>query len=214
MAADPAPNPKAVGEGDRPRAHTGSSDAEVAVFDALKRLLVRESLRDISVSQIITEAGISRATFYFYFSSKFAVATRLIAVVMDELAAELAPALRPANAPEDMLRKRLEAMASVWSRHRPILRAVSENWHAAPELRAIWLQMIESSTDALAREIVRQRAVRGAPLGPEPRRIAAAVIWATERTLYIAGPDIDDDLPGEREVVDLLAPLWAAAVYG
>jgi AcrR family transcriptional regulator len=213
MAADPARRQfKASRQGDRPRAHAGDSEAEKAIFDALSRLLDHVALRDISVSQVIAEAQISRATFYFYFSSKFAVVTGLIAVVMEELSQAIAPSLRRED-PIQALRLRLEAMAAMWARHRAVLRAVSENWHAVEELKAIWLDMIESFTDALAREIARERASRGAPPGPDAHQAAALVLWATERTLYIAGLGVDDDLPGEQEVVEVLLPLWAAAIY-
>jgi len=214
MAGDPArPHFITGGHGDRPRAHAGDSGAEKAIFAALTRLLDRVPLRDISVSQIISEAQISRATFYFYFSSKFAVVTGLIAAVMEELAQAIAPSVRRED-PIEALRLRLEAMAAGWAQHRAVLRAVSENWHAVPELQAIWLDMIESSTDRLAREIARERGSRGAPLGPEARQTAAVVIWATERTLYIAGLGVDDDLRSERDVAEVLLPVWVAAIYG
>jgi AcrR family transcriptional regulator len=214
MGTDPARHQlRATRHGDRPRAHAGDSDAEKAIFDALGRLLDHVPLRDISVSQIIAEAQISRATFYFYFSSKFAVVTALIAVVMDELEQAMWPSLRQDD-PTESLRLRLTAMAAVWAEHRALLRAVSENWHAVAELKAIWLDMIGSSADTLAREIARQRALRGQPLDADARRNAALVVWSTERTLYIAGLGVDDDLPGEHEVVELLLPLWATAIYG
>src|SRR5215210_7350847 len=77
--------------GDRPRAHKGSSEPEAAIFAATERLLADVPLHELSVMQIIGEAGISRATFYFYFSSKFAVLGGLLAIVMDEIFASARP---------------------------------------------------------------------------------------------------------------------------
>ena len=65
-------------------AHDGSSVAETAIFDATEKLLAEYSLRDLSVAQIIAEAGLSRATFYFYFGSKFSVAASLLGRITDE----------------------------------------------------------------------------------------------------------------------------------
>jgi AcrR family transcriptional regulator len=217
MALERANPLRPIRHGDRPRAHTGDSDPERAVFAALGRLLEQVPLRDISVNQIISEAQISRATFYFYFSSKFAVVTGLTAVVLEELSQAIEPALRASAEDDDPiqpLRRRLEAMAAVWVEHRAIMRAVAENWQAVPELAAIWLDMIESSTDGLSREIDRNRAARGEPLGPGARGLAAVVVWATERLLYVSGLGRPDDLPSEREAVEVLLPLWAAAIYG
>ena len=64
---------------DRPRVHGGNSDTEQAIFAATEELLEQVPLQDLSVAQIIERAGVSRATFYFYFSSKYAVVTGLLA---------------------------------------------------------------------------------------------------------------------------------------
>ncbi|WP_264990711.1 helix-turn-helix domain-containing protein, partial [Mycobacterium kiyosense] len=47
------------------------TSAAESIFAATARLLAQQSFNDISVAQILTEAGVSRATFYFYFASKF-----------------------------------------------------------------------------------------------------------------------------------------------
>lgn len=48
-------------------------DLKVRIFDALDRLTVSKSFDKISVTQICTEAGMSRATFYRHFSDKFSI---------------------------------------------------------------------------------------------------------------------------------------------
>lgn len=48
-------------------------DLKVRTFDALDRLTVSKSFDKISVTQICTEAGVSRATFYRHFSDKFSI---------------------------------------------------------------------------------------------------------------------------------------------
>jgi AcrR family transcriptional regulator len=86
MSSQPATGPLDASRGaDRPRAHGGASETERAIFEATERLLADVPLHDLSVAQIISAAGVSRATFYFYFSSKFAVVTGLLAQVMDEV---------------------------------------------------------------------------------------------------------------------------------
>lgn len=217
MHGQPARNAlQSIRHGDRPRGHLGTSDAEKSIFRALGRLLEHVPLQDISVGQIITEAQISRATFYFYFSSKFAVVSGLLVVVVDELSPVIAPALQPAppEQREAALARRLKAVADVWAQNRAVLRAVVESWHAVPELRAVWIEMLERFTDRLAAEIVRERAARDAPQEPDARQLAALVLWATERVLYVAGLGVDDDIPSESEATELLFSLWASALYG
>ena len=47
--------------GRRFRSHTGRSGPELAIFEATERLLQTKSLHEISVAQILCEAGVSRA---------------------------------------------------------------------------------------------------------------------------------------------------------
>ena len=46
---------------------------KMRIFDALDRLAAAKSFDKISVTQICTEAGVSRATFYRHFSDKFSI---------------------------------------------------------------------------------------------------------------------------------------------
>ena len=194
----------------------GTSEAEITIFAATERLLEKVPLHEISVAQIIAEAGISRATFYFYFSSKFSVVSRLLARVMDEVYEAVRPFRdRTPDEPRDrVLRRSLEASASVWSSHRAVLRAAAEHWHAIPELRDIWLGLVDRFTQALANDINHERAEGFAPAGPDSRRLAATLIWTTERCLYVAGLGDDGQLADERATVDTITALWVGAVYG
>jgi TetR/AcrR family transcriptional regulator, ethionamide resistance regulator len=202
--------------GDRPRGHSGSSDAETAILDAAERLLAGVPLHALSVAQIIQEADISRATFYFYFSSKFAVLTALVARVMDEVYEASRPfvAPGPGTSPEEALTARVRAATAVWSSHRPVLRATVENWHAFPELRALWLSFIERFSRAIAAEIDHERARGNAPPGTDSRQLATVLAWAVERCLYVAGLGVHDFLADETDAADALACIWLGAVYG
>jgi AcrR family transcriptional regulator len=201
---------------DRPRGHHGTTDAETTIFDATERLLAEVPLHDISVADIIREAQISRATFYFYFSSKFAVVTGLLARVMEEIYDLVQPFVEreDGEAPADALRRSLEATFKVWADHRPTLRATHEHWHAVPELRQRWLAVVERFTDAVAAQIDRERAAGAAPAGPNSRQLAAALLWSTDRCLYVAAVGADPDLPSEKDIIEPLISLWMGALYG
>src|SRR4051794_20816602 len=99
---------EAARRADRPRGHRGSSDAEATIFAATERLLATVPLHDVTVADIIREAGVSRATFYFYFSSKFAVVAALLASVMNEIFESVRVEREPGDDPETALRKGLE----------------------------------------------------------------------------------------------------------
>jgi AcrR family transcriptional regulator len=203
-------------QNDRPRQHQGTSTAEAAIFAATERLLDQVPLHDISVADIITEAQISRGTFYFYFSSKFAVVNGLLSRVMDEIYEVVRPFVdRDWSEPADVtLRRSLEATVSVWVAHRATLRATHEHWHAVEELGERWLSVVERFTDAVAEQIDRERAAGVAPPGADSRQLAASLLWATDRCLYVAAIGADADLASERGIVDVLIRLWIGVLYG
>ena len=213
--ADPRPVPCAR-RGDRPRAHAGTSDTEQAIFAATERLLVAEPLRDLSVAQIITEAGISRATFYFYFSSKFAVLVGLLGQVMDEIFEAVQPFVNraPEDSPADAIRRSLAGTIELWSRHRPALAAVHEHWTGTEELRGLWLQVIERFTVAVTAEIERERVNGIGPTGVDSRALATTLLWGTERTLYIAGLGLEGGaLPDESAALAPLTAMWLGTLF-
>jgi TetR/AcrR family transcriptional regulator, ethionamide resistance regulator len=202
--------------GDRPRAHYGTSETELAVFAATERLLSDLPLHDLSVADIMGEAGISRATFYFYFSSKYAVVTGLLARVMGEMYEVVQPFVRrpPDVEPQAALRTSLEAAIALWSSHGPALRAIHENWNTTDELRALWTSVVEQFTVAVGAELDRQRNAGLAPAGPESNALAAALLWGTERCLYVAGLGVDARLSSETETLEPLMAIWTGAMYG
>jgi AcrR family transcriptional regulator len=202
--------------GNRARGHGGTSEAESTILDAGERLLETVPLHELSVARVINEAGVSRATFYFYFSSKFAVLTALVARAVDEIYAAIQPYLddSPGVSLETRLRRRIAASAEVWKAHRSVLRATSENWDAYPELRTLWLDVIERLTEGIASEIDHERASGQAAPGTDSRQLAATLVWAIERCLYVAGLGVHDYLSDEQETVAVITSMWIAAVYG
>jgi AcrR family transcriptional regulator len=201
---------------DRPRVHGGGTETELAIFNATEALLAEGSLQQLSVAQIIERAGVSRATFYFYFSSKYAVVTGLLARVMDEIYGVMQPFVqRKGDAvAEGPLRESLQAAAEVWSAHRASLRAVMEHWHAVPELQTLWLDVVNRFASGLAVGIERERAAGLAADGIDSRALGAALIWATERCFHVAGLGADADLPSEQEIVEPLLAIWLGTIYG
>lgn len=186
------------------------------MFAATERLLVDVPLHDLSVARIITEAKISRATFYFYFSSKYAVITGLLAGVLSEIYETVQPFIgrNPDDPPDPALRESLTAATKVWADHRLVLRAAHEHWRAVPELRSLWLGVFGGFTDALAGELDRER--KAGLLVPElpNRTIATTLLWATEGCLYIGGLGADPDMPEEKQLVEPLVALWVGTLYG
>ena len=188
----------------------------MAIFNATERLLAAAPLNDLSVAQIISSAGISRATFYFYFSSKFAVLGGLLARVSDELFEVIQPFVQRQDSvpPEQALRESLTATAALWQRHRPALRAIHEHWNATDQLRALWISVIARFTEATVAELDRQQSSGLINLDGNSRLISAALLWSTVQCLYVAGLGVDPNLPDEQAALPALVTLWRSTLYG
>jgi AcrR family transcriptional regulator len=195
---------------DHPRAGAATSEAEIAVLDAARRMLATVPLSELSVSRIIREAGVSRATFYFYFSSKFGVLAALVARLADELKAAFDGGVSGTDL-ERSVEDRMRAATELWGQNRSLLHAVAENWHSEPELRALWLSVIDRLTELVTLEIcdVRQ-AADPAVIRPQ----AAALAWAIERFLYVAGLQLYPDLCDESAALPAIKRMWLGVVLG
>jgi AcrR family transcriptional regulator len=210
------PDPLSATRGnDRPRAHGGTSETEIAIFEATERLLGDVALQNLSVAQIITAAGISRATFYFYFSSKYAVVSGLLARITDQIFEMITPFTQRSEevAPQDALRESLAAAVRLWAKHRPALRAVHEHWNSTEELRTLWIAVMERFTDAVGGEIEREREAGLAKAGVDGYQLAAALLWSTECCLYVACVGADRRLPDEESALEPLEAIWRCALY-
>jgi hypothetical protein len=102
----------------------------------------------------------------------------------------------------------------VWREHAPVLRAVIEHWREDPELAQLWVELIDSYATAAAARIDADRAAGIAPPGRvDTLALAGALSWLAERLYYLAAigisPFDDPDV-----LVDVLADIWTATVYG
>jgi AcrR family transcriptional regulator len=202
--------------GDRPRAHQGNTDTEIAVFEATEGLLRQEPLSELTVAQIIREARISRATFYFYFSSKYAVLAGLLARISDEIFQVIQPFVqRPESVdPQRALRESLTAAVELWRRHGPALRALHEHWNTTEQLRTLWVGVMQRFTEATAAELDRQCAAGLAQPSADARLLSSTLLWSTVQCLYVAGLGLDPSLPDEDTALSGLLALWRASFYG
>jgi AcrR family transcriptional regulator len=201
--------------GRRRVADIDTTSAAENIFAATARLLTRQPFNDISVAQILTEAKISRATFDFYFASKFSVLSALLERAMNDIFETVQPFLArsPEDSPTVALQRSIRAVTQAWHRHRAVLQAANHHWHSEPELRSLWLAITERFIAAGAVEIDRERAA-GIITSPVPSRtLAATLFWGTERVLYIAGLGVEPTLADEESAVDVLVTMWRGTLY-
>src|SRR3954449_6669940 len=104
------------------RSRRPEGEAREALLAAAERLLAERKLDEITVADLLAEAGVSRASFYFYFASKHDVVIALTERIIDEIEMGAQPWFdRTDAAPEDALRTAIAAALAAWELHGPVL---------------------------------------------------------------------------------------------
>jgi len=207
---------EAASASQRPRANDRSTPVERDIFAATEKLLAEHNARDVSVAHILEAAGISRATFYHYFSSKWEVVNYLAASVMAEIYEHVQQFVVVSTevSRQQALQSAITEGCEIWASHRSVLRAIVDHWREVPEMRAMLLAVLEPFRLAITDELQRERAAGVAPSGPDAEQLVAALLWSSLSCLHIAGLSDVDDIPDEQSAAELLTTLWMNTLYG
>ena len=166
------------------------------ILDALERLLAKVPASELDVEPIAVEAGITRARFYAYYTSK----NDALAALVRRMVIVRSPAWdhpeswfvgrSPGVRPRDALRKTIERSIDVSWPHRFVLREACDLWTAVPQVRDAWLHVIGVATRRIEKAILRERALGVAPPGYGARRIAEGLAWQAERIQFRAWAEL------------------------
>jgi AcrR family transcriptional regulator len=189
-------------------------DREAAILATFERLLGERSPGAISVDDLARGAGISRPTFYFYFSSKDAVLLTLLDRVIAEADAASAAAFQaPARDRRRAWRDGIQAYYETFRAHRAVAIAVAEAVATSPEVEALWSRGFAGWVETVTATVEAERRRGAAPPGVPARDLAVVLNAMNERALYATfsgrGPAVAED-----DVVDVLLEVWLAAIYG
>jgi AcrR family transcriptional regulator len=190
-------------------------DRERAILETAERLLEERPLSEISVDDLAKGAGISRPTFYFYFSSKDAVVLTIIDRLVAAAAGSREEALRTlaGGDPRGGLRQALEDLYGAFRSRRAVTLAAAELRMRNPEARELWTQVMEGWVADVTAVIEAERARGAAPDGEPARDLAIALVQMNERVQYGSFADESPSLEQDR-VLDVLVEIWLRAIYG
>jgi AcrR family transcriptional regulator len=194
----------------RDAAHQPAAELRERVLEALRDLLRERTFDSLSVAEIIAAAGVSRASFYFYFPGKQAALAELVRRAVGAGHEAARPWVETRADPREALRLGVDAGAGLWLDNAPVLRAIVESWASDPQLRELWLAQMQTFTDAAVARIEADPAVTARVDLPA---LAASLTWTGERLYYLAAcgvPPFDD----RAVLVDTLTHLWVSALYG
>jgi TetR/AcrR family transcriptional regulator, ethionamide resistance regulator len=204
---DQPPSPRRAGEADGVRE---------TILNGTESLLGRKRFVKITVADILKEAHVSRASFYFYFESKHAVLAELArrAVTGGHDAASQWLDRSDADDPIASLQRGTLDGAAAWREHGPVLRAVVEHWREDEGLSSLWVELMKSYTKAAVARIERDRESGLARYTDSDTEVVCSILtWMTERCFYLAAigvPPFDN----EEAVGRALVGIWTSTLYG
>jgi TetR/AcrR family transcriptional regulator, ethionamide resistance regulator len=189
------------------------AEVEVRLVEATEALLAEgASYSELRVEQISRRAGISRTAFYFHFSDKRALLTRLTGDIAGELYGEAEGWWSGAGDGAAELAAALERVFGIYRDHAPLLRAVVEAAAYDPEVALYWRALVGRFVEATRERIEREQAAGAVDAGLPAKLIAFGLCWMTERSAYellMQGGDLNDGA-----LVEALLAIWLGAVYG
>ncbi|HET9073766.1 MAG TPA: helix-turn-helix domain-containing protein [Solirubrobacteraceae bacterium] len=183
-------------------ASTRQVNRSALIRATLELLAAPTPFADLTIEQIVRQAGLSRPTFYTYFQDKRALVLELGAIVHDAVAEAADPWL---SSGQGDVRSTLSAVLDAFREHRHALAAVveaaayddavSDFWHAFHDrFRVAAEARVRAGDPELTSERVDARAY--------------TLVWMTERTMtaHLAQPRVD-----EAALLDELALAWTNA---
>jgi AcrR family transcriptional regulator len=207
-AASPVRNPRG-----RRSTRPSGDDREAAILATAERLLDDRPFSEISVDDLAKGAGLSRPTFYFYFSSKDAVLQALFQQVITE--ADSVFERHAQNPPTDRnaaWRSGINVFFETFVKHKGVTRAAHEVRASNPAVRDLLATFMTKWIDSTAATIEAERAQGAAPATLPPRELATALNLMNERALFASFVEEQPSIPKEQ-LLDTLVHIWVTSIY-
>jgi len=196
------------------REESKSRDVRETILNATEDLLAQQRFDELSVADILSSAQVSRASFYFYFESKYSVLAELVRRAVKQAHAVAQPWVEEeAESPERTLRQGTRQGLQLWIKYAPVLRAIVEHWRSDERLAALWMEMMEGFTTAATHRIEHDRATGRAPITDvDAHTLASMLTWMSERIYYLAAIG-HPAFRNEQQVTDALTDVWLSVIY-
>ena len=132
----------------RAATRTRRAEARERILAAAEGLLRERPYRELSVEQVMAQAGLSRTVFYRHFDGLPELVLALLQAIGDELAAEVAVPPGPGRT-----RAVLEAAVDAFARHGPFMRAVAAAASHDAQLEAAYGALNDQFVTAIAAQL-------------------------------------------------------------
>jgi len=193
----------------RPPARAGrvpAADARRRITEATGRLLLDRRFRDLTVEDVMAEAGLARTVFYRHFGSLPGIVLGLLDALLEAVVAE-------ADAdPEDreLLRRQLALVVRTYRMHGPLLLALDEAAHHDDAVEAAYRAWIDHTVGVSAELI--QRGVDRGHTPPMPVHDVARALTAMNGN-YMLDLVRHDAAFDEDAALAALWTVWSSTVW-
>lgn len=194
----------------RRRAQARRAATEREILDATERLLEVRTFRDLTIADVMAEAGATRTAFYRYFPDLGSVLLRRLGELNLEMEQARDRWLAESEDPAGSLLDSALAFAGIFLRHGKFLLALADAASGAPEVDTAWRALVDGFTEIT---LVRVGALcrRGLCSLDDPGEMTRALVLMTERYLletYGRGTGV----PVERAAA-CIALVWERTLF-
>jgi AcrR family transcriptional regulator len=205
MAGRPAQITKERGERRRRRR---PEEAEGEILEAAEQLLRELPSHAVTVAEIMARTSLSRKSFYVYFRDRHDLITRLVSPLRAELDTVMD---RWRTTPPSEGGKALLAIARIYMREGPLLRALAEASRLDRDARRAWREFTDPPIAMIA-ERIREDIARGRIRPLDAETTAHALVGMNLYSFFdqlVDNPDADPE-----PLVDALHEIWMRTLYG
>lgn len=159
---------------------------ELALLKAAERLLDSGGFESASVAELASAADLSRASFYFYFASKQALLSAVIAAAVADFEGRLADQLAGAQgrSPAEVIADTVRGAADLWWHNRAVLVASVELGSTIPEVHERNMETIAAVGDTTVSLLESSGHITTGVERETTRTMVLALILMTERNFY------------------------------
>jgi AcrR family transcriptional regulator len=195
----------------------GNPDTRNALLESALRVLDQKNFTEVTVDDIVCEAGLARGTFYIYFKDKYDILAALARRLNDELFARSHIEIDRHAPAYDRIRSSLRQVIATWEQHGPFFRSMTQVSLSRPDFLKLNQELRRPFIDQIRHDL-ESSIERGHAKPIDPRVAAKALaammdwfclLWFGLDEPPYAGAENDTD-----HVADELALLWYRTVYG
>ena len=198
----------------RRTARVSGDERQDAILVTAEALLGQRAFDEISIEDLARGAGISRPTFYFYFSSKDAVLLALLDRVITEVEHRIAELPRDFESdPAGSWTRAIGMFVEVFVSHRGVSSAAIAARARNDEVRSLWSRSMQSWADFSTGVIQSEQARGAAPGGIDAHDLAVSLNLMNERVITAV---LNQESPAvaESRALDVLSTIWIRSIYG